>query len=377
LDHDHPEWDDENLYQETRRRICSDIQAITYLEWIPALLGKPLPPYAGYNPNADPSISNEFATAAFRFGHSMVNAEIGFLDDAGNVLAPPLALKDAFFNTQPIKDLGVDPILKYITSTLAEELDTRIVDGLRNFLFGPPGSGGLDLASLNIQRGRDHGLSDYNTVRAAYGLPKVTNFGQITSNPTLQSQLQSLYGSVDNIDLWVGGLSEDWEPGSSLGRTFGAILNKQFAMLRDGDSYWFERDFAGSPELDQLRGTRLSDVIRRNTVLTSVQGNVFKLPPTTFGRHGEASALAALPAKATSAKDEADERSGRQEVAGRREAEEGWSLPHPCVLAFGGGLLFALGAVVVAATVMISRRAQSRDVPAAVKSVPPTVLEVV
>ena len=73
----------------------------------------------------------------------------------------------------------------------SEEIDNKVVDGVRNFLFGPPGAGGLDLASLNIQRGRDHGLADYNTTRAALGLPRVTSFDQITSDADAAAEARS------------------------------------------------------------------------------------------------------------------------------------------------------------------------------------------
>src|SRR5207247_1722010 len=141
----------------------------------------------------------------------------------------------------------------------AEEVDTKVVDSLRNFLFGPPGAGGLDLASLNIQRGRDHGLADYNTARAAYGLPRVRTFAQITSDPALQKALQQLYGDVNHIDLWVGGLAEDHLPGASMGPTFARIIGDQFARVRDGDRFWFERTFTGR-QLEDLEHTTLADV---------------------------------------------------------------------------------------------------------------------
>src|SRR5205085_257967 len=147
-------------------------------------------------------------------------------------------LSQAFFNPALLKQTGIDNILKYAASTQAQELDNQIVDSLRNFLFGEPGQGGLDLASLNIQRGRDHGLADYNATRQAYGLPKVTSFSQISSDPNVQQTLKTLYGSVDNIDLWVGVLAEDHAPGSSVGQLGKTIIADQFQRLRDGDRFW-------------------------------------------------------------------------------------------------------------------------------------------
>ncbi|MDP5033510.1 MAG: hypothetical protein NWP31_01055, partial [Solirubrobacteraceae bacterium] len=156
-----------------------------------------------------------------------------------------------------------------------QEIDLKVVDDVRNFLFGPPGSGGFDLAAMNIQRGRDHGLADYNTVRAAYGLRRVTSFAQISSNSDTAAALEAAYGSVSNIDLWVGGLAEDHVRGGSLGPVFTRIVADQFARLRDGDRFYYENSLRGR-ELSQVRRTTLSKVLRENTALTTVQRNAFR-----------------------------------------------------------------------------------------------------
>src|SRR5262249_20606293 len=141
-----------------------------------------------------------------------------YTDAAGETVTVDgeVALSEAFNNPWLLRGSGVDGILKYGASTHMEEFDNQVVDSLRNFLFVQV-AGGLDLASLNIQRGRDHGLADYNTVRAAYGLPRVTSFSQITSDPAVQAKLQSLYGNLNNIDLWVGIGAEDHAQGASVG----------------------------------------------------------------------------------------------------------------------------------------------------------------
>src|SRR5205814_6400638 len=111
------------------------------------------------------------------------------LDNNGKAVRDEVPLSQAFFNPSLLASTGIDGLMKYLASSNAEEIDNKIVDSLRNFLFGPPGAGGFDLASLNIQRGRDHGLADYNSTRLASGLPRVTSFAEITSNPDLQAKL--------------------------------------------------------------------------------------------------------------------------------------------------------------------------------------------
>ena len=157
----------------------------------------------------------------------------------------------------------------------AQELDNQVVDAVRNFLFGPPGAGGFDLASLNVQRGRDHGLPGYNEVRAAYGLPRAASFAAISSSPAVQAKLAAVYASPDEVDAWVGGLAEDHVPGALVEPTFFAILRDQFERLRDGDRFWYESYLP--PNLVQtVRDQTLARIIRRNTSIgAELQPNVF------------------------------------------------------------------------------------------------------
>lgn len=269
---------DEEIYQRARRVVISELQAITYNEFLPALLGHgAIDRYSGYDNTVDPNITTEFSTAAYRLGHSLLSPELMRIGADGEVVADGnLELREAFFNPQELVDGGIDSILRGASVGLAQELDSQVIDDVRNFLFGPPGSGGLDLAALNIQRGRDHGLSSYNDTREALGLDRVESFADITSDLELQAKLEEAYGDVDSVELWVGLLSEDHTPGSSVGETMRVILVDQFTRLRDGDRFWYENVFAGERQmLDQLRSTTLKDVIERNTDIEGLQDNVF------------------------------------------------------------------------------------------------------
>lgn len=273
---ENPQLTDEQIYQQARSLVTAEIQAITYNEYLPALLGyDAISAYSGYDSTVDPSIANIFSTAAYRFGHSMLSTEVHRLNNDGTVIdAGNLTLAEAFFNPQAIVDHGIDSVLLGAASDLAEEIDTKVVDDIRNFLFGPPGAGGLDLASLNIERGRDHGLADYNQARIDLGLTPVTSFSDITSDPELAAALEATYGDVNNIDVWVGGLAEDHLPGSSMGELFSTIIADQFERIRDGDRFWYQNVFSGE-QLREIENTTLADVMERNTEITGLQENVF------------------------------------------------------------------------------------------------------
>jgi hypothetical protein len=279
----HPNFNDETLYQLARQIVGAELQVITYNEFLPALLGpNAIPPYAGYDPTVNSGVTNEFSTAAFRFGHSMVDNSIDRLNNDGSSIPEgPVALSGAVFNptlldpSLPNHEGDIDPILKGDASANPHEVNTQYIDDLRNTLFGPPGSPGTDLAAVDVQRGRDHGLADYNTARIAYRLPPITSFADITGDVDLQQRLEAVYGDVNNIDLITGLQAEDHVPGGSVGPLTRAIIVDQFVRSRAGDRFWYQNGYFTGDQLTALENTTLADVIRRNTSLTNLQDNVF------------------------------------------------------------------------------------------------------
>jgi peroxidase len=267
----------DTIYQAARAIVAGEMQAITYREFLPVLLGnRGLQEYRGYNPNVNPGIANEFATAAYRFGHTMLSSEILRLDSLGLPIENGnLSLAESFFRPSLLIEDGIDPVLRGLASKIAQEVDTFCVNEIRNFLFGPPGSGGFDLVSLNIQRGRDHGLADFNQTRLDYGLTPVQSVQEIHPDAHVQQRLAEAYPSINDIDLWVGGLAEEHVPGAIVGETFHAIIKDQFERLRAGDRFWYERYLPENLVLLVNRQT-LSRIIRRNTDIgNELPNNVF------------------------------------------------------------------------------------------------------
>jgi hypothetical protein len=258
------------IYEAARRIVGAEIQAITYNEFLPLLLGNnALDDYSGYGGNVNPGISNEFSTAAFRFGHTMLSPTLQ------NGTTEGITLRDAFFKPNLVETNGIDGLLAGLGAQEAQAIDAMVIDDVRNLLFDPFGVNVSDLASLNIQRGRDHGLASYTEVREELGLDPITNFAQITSDPEVQADLAAAYGTVNKVDLWVGGLAEDPVNGALVGETFQEILANQFTRLRDGDRFYFENDPLLSILAPDIEQTTLSSVILDNSSISSLQNNIF------------------------------------------------------------------------------------------------------
>jgi hypothetical protein len=306
LQAEHPDWSDETLYQEARKINIAEYQEIIYTQYLPDLLGpKAMPAYSGYNPKVDPAIATEFSTVAFRFGHSLLSSEIERQGNNGlDVLpndpaGPHISLATDFFDPNVLNPNGVvDPLIGHISTGISPFLkgdadgvaqadDLMVISDVRNLLFANGGlqDNGQDLIARDVERARDDGIGSYNQVREAYGLLAVTSFAQITSNVTVQKELQEAYGSVANIDPFEGGLAEDHVAGSDLGPLFTTIIANQFTRLRAGDRFFYLNESWNADELRILtQGNTLAKIIEANTGITNLQAHVFKFTASISGK---------------------------------------------------------------------------------------------
>ncbi|XP_050396155.1 peroxidase-like protein 3 [Patella vulgata] len=272
-------WDGDRLFQETRKIISALLQRITYTEFLPEVLSDAtLNLYKlkegnnnyQYNINVNPSIAGVFATAAFRFGHSLIPDAL-VID---NNVVPSRKL----FNNPEFIFTSLKSVVENILSDPAQLRDRFLSDQLTDHLF-ETAMGSFDLAAFNIQRGRDHGLPSYNTFRKFCSLPEAKNFNSEQFEKTTRKPLRNIYKSVDDIDVFAGGMAEENEKGSVLGPLFNCILGRQFSDLKCGDSFWYEttdqkRGFSEN-QLNAIKKTSLSQILCQVFNLNKIQKNPF------------------------------------------------------------------------------------------------------
>lgn len=284
-----PGWNDEIIFRETRRIVIAQIQHITYAEFLPLLLGRKVMSsfkltlkLAGYSyeysSEINPGIINSFATAAFRFGHTLVESMLDMVADDGHV-EERVPLFGQFFNPKLLyRNKTFDMLCRGMILQPSQAFDKYVSEHLTNRLFQPPGYGyGLDLVALNIQRGRDHGLPGYNEWREHCSLPRVKDFEDLANvmEERAAANFSRLYRSVDDIDLFPAGIAEKPLPDAILGPTFACIIAEQFRRLKHGDRLWYENGgFESSFREDQLgeiRKVTLSRILCDNADIENIQ----------------------------------------------------------------------------------------------------------
>ncbi len=274
-------WDGERIFQETRKIVGGVIQKIVYKDYLPILLGSDaLPAYSGHKEDVNPGIINAF-TLAYRLGHSMIRSKFDLLNANFDPIAPAVKLRFLFFNSTTVNMYGVEPLLLGLVGNISERVDLHFTKEITEHLFQRGNKHGENLAALNIQRSRDHGLPGYNAYREFCGFPAAASF-EDTSNEIQNKEnrrtLERFYRSPDLVELWLAGLSETPVPGAVVGPILRCVVGEQFKRSRDGDRFFYENKEIFTPfQLEEIKNASISRILCDNVNgIVSIQENAFR-----------------------------------------------------------------------------------------------------
>uniref|UniRef100_A0A182S7Z3 Uncharacterized protein n=1 Tax=Anopheles maculatus TaxID=74869 RepID=A0A182S7Z3_9DIPT len=307
-----PCWDDERLFQEARRINIGKYQSVVYNDWLPIYMGRENMLAHGllhttadaggfvrdYNALEDPTVSNAFGTAAFRYFHNMIVGELelssgrraltDFYQDLrqhrtrnGSVRLSDWLRRPAVLEQRNNREL----LTRGMTTQPHDSANDQLTPEAKHFLFRNAHAYGADLKAIDIHRARDHGLASYNDFRELCGYARANRWEDLYASipRATVDRLARWYDTVDDVELAVAGALEMHHPGATVGPTFLCILLEQFRRTRTGDRYFFEngaseQGFDGR-QLQELRKATIARLLCDNTEgLARMQHNAFFLP---------------------------------------------------------------------------------------------------
>ncbi|KAI9208402.1 heme peroxidase [Polychytrium aggregatum] len=275
-------WSDEDLFQYTRRYVIALIQQITYAQYLPPLLSGPLPLYSGYNSSVNPAIDVFFMAVTFRYGHSVVGDTTLSVEESGQIVGM-VEMRKTFFNLDWLLSSGPEGYIRGLMNQPEAKSGAQYTDDLRNSL-PLNGNQGYDLAAIDIQRGRELGIPDYNTARQFFNLSMASSYTAFNNSIAPAATLASLFPNISDIDAIVGALLEIPYKNGVVGALARASILDQFTRLRDGDRFFYRNPgVLDAFQMAQVQNMSLGKLLQLNFNLTSVPYNpcVYTAPSTS------------------------------------------------------------------------------------------------
>lgn len=287
-------WDDERTFQETRKIVTAAVQHITYAEWLPALLGRRNakknalePSSAGYSDvyddGVDPTVSNGFATAILPFANSMFSETLSLYTE-NRATNKSLSLKEHYNRPSDLQMNYIDHLVRGLSMQNTQKVDMLFTKTVTDYLYSHSDSNayGMDVVSLDIQRGRDHGIPSYAQFRRYCGLKDIQSVQDLAQVMVKGStnRLLKQYKTWNDIDLLVGALFEKHEDDAMVGPTMGCIIREQFTRTRRADRYFYDVPKVFTKhQLAEIRKITLARVFCDNSDnVTRMQQRVFFKP---------------------------------------------------------------------------------------------------
>ncbi len=331
-------WTNEMYFQAAKLVTEMEYQHLVFGEFA-RKLSPNVNAFGGYDVSLDPAITAEFAHAVYRFGHSMLTDTVAMEGFDANGVANgqdnSMGLIEAFLNPTAFSHTVAGEVAIGSSKQVGYEIDEWVTGALRDNLVGLP----LDLATLNIVRGRDSGIASLNEVRQQlfdqtgmtsllaytswedFGLnllhpESLKNFIAAYSADAILTQFatqhtlaewkalqatsagaaeyaEGLAAAADaalndgtfmstdqgfqDIDLWLGGLAEAKVEGGMLGSTFDFVFATQMVKLQVADRFYYLERLAGTDLLAEIEGQLFSDIVMRNTGVKHLYSDIFSV----------------------------------------------------------------------------------------------------
>jgi Ca2+-binding RTX toxin-like protein len=313
-------WDQDKIFSGAKLTVEMEYQHAAVDQYARAVTPN-IQEFAGTSSGDNAAVTLEYAQAAFRFGHSQLRETIDTMDPDGGITGKVMsfALQAAFLDPAKFAGIGAGSIVLGMERQQSNEIDEFVTPALQQGLLGQP----LDLATINIARGRDLGMPTLNTFREAVGFTKYSDWLNFKDNMVHPDNLvnfiaaYSLDGNVkqaqaildahykgtasfidnagqshtlikaqadawlqtdkgvDKIDLWLGGLAEVHVSGGVLGETFDAIFVAQITKLMDDDRFYYLQRLVNQQFGDEIINEQFKDIFERTTGTQHLNGNIF------------------------------------------------------------------------------------------------------
>lgn len=242
-------WKDKKLFEETRRIVIAQFQHVVYEEFLPAYIDPGITKHLDnplFGPNFDAAVFNEFSSSVFRVMHSFIPTQVHLISKDDTIATHKL--HKILNNVQIIRTHYDDIVRGLLVQPIhVPGYDPELFHGMFKNNDTDPG---LDLVSVDLIRGRDHGLPPYaNILKDLRGNTPITKFQHLS--PFISDEnielLRHTYEAVEDIDLLVGALLETPMNGSLLGPTAQSMFFSQFRRLMTADPYFYTNPDSPKP----------------------------------------------------------------------------------------------------------------------------------
>ncbi len=325
-------WDSDKMFKAAKLVVEMEYQHAAVDQYARTVTPR-IQEFVGYSTSVNSTVSLEYSQTAFRFGHSTIRETIDTIDPAhgltGKIMS--FALEASFLNPSQFAISGPAAIALGMSHQQMNEVDEFITPALNQGLLGQP----LDLAAINIARGRDIGIPTLNEFRAALGLTQYASWSDYGSNMihpeslvnfiaayafdgnaakaaaiiglaggeiaegdlaaegyTVDQAIAFLNNDTVNpvagadtfnqIDTWLGGLAEAHVPGGLLGETFDTVFVAQIESLMDGDRFYYLFRLLNQQFGEEVNNGQFKDIVERNTGLEHLNGSIFAYADTYY-----------------------------------------------------------------------------------------------